>query len=850
MQLPFRELFDGWTWRMAWRDSRRDRGRLLLYAASMIAGVAALVALTSFEASLEQTLEAEARRLLGADLAIERDNQPLSAEAQSALDSLDGRMAQEIELTTMARFPNQDRTRLVQVYAVDGDYPFYGELATEPADAAQRFRTGPLAVVDRTLMQQFGLVPGDSVQIGRRGFSIAGSLVGASFTSAAASTLAPRIYIARSRLDTTLLGFGSQAEYKSYVALENPDEAEATIDRLRARADSMGWDVDTPDEAAGQWTEALGNLYSFLNLVGFVALLLGGLGVASAVHVYVRRKRPTIATLRCVGASSDQAFAIYLAQAISLGLGSAVMGTLLGVGIEQTLPQLLAAYLPFEVTAVPSWRGIGLGLLLGTGLTALFALFPLVRVRDVSPMAALRSAVEDLGSAITPIRIVLVGLLVALVGLFAFFQTDEWEIALGFTGAVVAAAGLLALLARGLVAGVRRLIPESGPYPFRQGLANLYRPENQTTVLVLTLGMGTFLLTTLLITQQSLLSQIRFAGSGPRPNLVLFDIQPDQIRGVADSLESEGVEVLREVPLVSMHVAGINGRTVEEIEEDPTNERREGWAMHREYRSTYRDSLIDTETLVEGRFTGHVDTASGLPRISVAEEIADDLGVAIGDSVSFRVAGDTVRTAVGSIRSIEWRRLQPNFFVVFPEGVLEEKPHTFAVVARAASSEISARGQNAVVTGFPNVSAIDLSLVLDTVDRLIEQQILILRFMALLSLITGLIVLLAALSNSHDQRRRESVLLKTLGARRRQVTAIMLTEYALLGLLASAAGAVLAEGAAQLLGRFVFDIPIDPALGSVVLLAAGVTAVTVGLGWITSRGIYEAAPAETLRTTA
>lgn len=847
MNLPTDELFDPWTWKMAWRDSRRSRGRLLLYAASMIAGVAALVALTSFESSLENTLQREARRLLGADVAIERDEGPVTEEALASLDSIPGRRAGEVELTTMARFPGVARTRLVQVHAIEGDYPFYGVLSTEPADADRRFRTGPYAVVDRTLMQQYGLSVGDSVRIGRSGFSIAGALVGASFTSTAASTLAPRIYISRSRLDTTLLGFGSQAEYTAFLALEDPDQAGPVIERLRTRADSLDWDLDTPGETAGQWTDALENLYSFLNLVGFVALLLGGLGVASAVHVYVRRKRSTIATLRCVGASSDQAFAVYLVQAIALGAGSAVLGTLLGLGAEQALPSLLSAYLPFEVQVVPSWRGVGLGLALGTGLTGLFALLPLVKIRRISPMAALRSSVEDVGSGWNVARVVVVILLIGLVALFAFFQTEEWEVGVGFTAAIVVATALLTLLARALRALVRRLVPEWGPYTLRQGLANLYRPDNQTTVLVLTLGMGTFLLSTLLITQQSLLSQIRFATSGPRPNLVMFDIQSDQIDGVVDSLGAEGVRVQRRVPLVSMHLAAINGRTVEEIEEEGGG-RRGGWAMHREYRSTYRDSMIDTETLLRGSWTGRADAVDGPAPVSVAQEIVGDLNAELGDTLGFRVANDTVQTVVGSVREIEWRRLQPNFFVVFPTGVLEEAPQTYAVVARAASTEISARAQNAVISGYPNVSAIDLSLILETVDRLVGQQVLILRFMALLSLITGLIVLLAALSNSRDQRLRESVLLKTLGARRSQVSRIMFTEYALLGALSAAAGVVLAEGAAWMLGQYVFEIPVDPALGSVLLLAAGVAVATVVLGFLHGRGIYSAPAAETLRT--
>ncbi|NBB84869.1 MAG: FtsX-like permease family protein, partial [Bacteroidetes bacterium] len=405
--------------------------------------------------------------------------------------------------------------------------------------------------------------------------------------------------------------------------------------------------------------------------------------------------------------------------------------------------------------------------------------------------------------------------------------------------------GLLALVAKGLMWAAQRFAPTSWSYPWRQGLANLHRPNNQTSILMLALGLGTFLILTLVLVQRMLLTQIEVSSGEGQPNLVLFDIQPQQVEQVSTLVRGEGLPVLDEVPVVSMRLQAVEGRTVEELREDP--EARTTWAHRREYRSTYRDHLIDSEEITAGSFTArHTDGSEPIP-ISLEEGIAEELNVGLGDQLMFDVQGRSMTTEVTSLRAVDWQRVQTNFFVVFPEGVLEAAPQFSVVLTRTETEEASAAVQRAVVEQFPNVSAIDLSLILAVAEDLFERVALVIRFMALFSILTGLIVLIGAVAVSRYQRVEESVLLKTLGASRAQVFKILLIEYLFLGVLASLTGIVLSLAGAGILALFVFDAPFVWAPDALALTLAVVTGLTVGVGLLNSRGLYNRPPLEVLR---
>ena len=822
---------------MAWRDSRGSRRQLLLFLSSMALGVAALVAINAFGENLERAVDAQAKELLGADLSLESRN-PFGPETEALIDSLGGETSRRISFASMAYFPRTGDTRLATVRAIEGDYPYYGQVVTRPADAARAYLQDRAALVDATLMEQFDLALGDSVRVGQASYVIAGRLERSPRESEAISLFSPRVYIPLAHLDRTLLTAGSRAEYEVYFMFEEGRDIDALVEQIEPHLEANKLGHDTVEEAKENWNEGLTNLYRFLSLVGFVAVLLGGIGVASAVHVYIKHRIDTVAVLRCLGARARRTFAVYLVQAAALGLVGGAAGCLLGVGVQLLLPEVLADFLPVDVAFMLSWRALVLGLGIGLVVTLLFALLPLLSVRRISPLLTLRASYDEASEAgRDPLRWLVYAAIGAAITGFALVQAPHWMAGLGYAVGVVVVFALLALVAKAIMAATRRFFPASWPYPWRQGLANLYRPHNQTLILMLSLGLGTFLIMTLLLTERTLLSQIQIAGDEGRPDLVLFDVQPDQMEGVSEIIERQDVPVLEQVPIVTMRLKSVKGRSVEAMEADSTVD--VTWAHRREYRSTYRDYLSDAETVLEGSFVSVMPEDARAAPVSVERDVAAELGVGVGDSLVWDVQGVPVETVVASIREVDWQRLSTNFFVVFPEGVIDEAPQFFVLLGRAGSDSASAALQREIVQAYPNVSAIDLSLVLSTFDAIFGRVAFVIRFMALFSVLTGVIVLVGAVVVSRMQRVGESVLLKTLGASRRQVVQIMAIEYLFLGLFATITGLVLAVLASWALARFVFETPFTPAYLPMLVAAVVVTALTLVVGMLNSRGIYD-----------
>jgi len=835
---------------MAWRDSRRSRRRLFLFSTSIVMGIAALVAIGSFGRTLGDAMEQQAKSLLGADLAI-TSRQALNADGAAFLGSLGGEQSREISFASMIQFPKNGGTRLVQVRALRGAFPYYGKFETEPAEAPKEFRAGTGALVEESLMTQFEAAVGDQIQLGELTLPIAGTLRRVPGESIAFATLAPRVYVSLDVIERTkLLQPGSLARYKTYYRF-GPEvdlprltsEIEPQLRRFRMRHET----VETRKENLGQ---SLENLYHFLNLVGFVSLLLGGIGIASAIHTHVKQRLNTVAILRCLGGSSKQAFAIYLIQGMALGLLGAVLGAVLGVAIQSAMPAIVRDFLPFRVASAVSWPAVFRATGIGLAICLLFAALPLLSVRRVSPLTALRSFGTGSSSSWKDPVVWLVYLLIAAGTLaFSITQTRKLGHGLGFALGLGAAFASLALVAKLIAVSARTLISSRWPYVFRQGLANLYRPNNRTVLLMLSLGLGTFLILTLFFIHGTLLRRISLAQGAARPNAILFDIQPDQHEAVASLVRSLRLEVLQEAPIVTMRLKSVKGRAIDDVLADPLRST-PAWALRREYRSTYRDHLTDTETQIGGTWPPARPLASNAVPISIEQGIAKDLGVKLGEELEFDVQGIAVRTTVAGVRQVEWRRVQPNFFVVFPTGVLEAAPSFFVLATRVGSAQQSAELQREVVRKFPNVSAIDLTLIIQTIDAIVSRIASVIRFMAMFTVATGFLVLLAAISTSRYQRLQESMLLRTLGASRRQVQSILTTEYLCLGIFAGLTGIVLALAASWALARYVFEVEFVPPILPMLVGLLVTSATTLLAGLLSSRGVCDHPPLEVLRAEA
>jgi len=822
----------------------------MVFSLSIVFGVAALVAIGCFRKSLEASVEDQSRALLGADLVV-ASRQAFNKEQESFLKSLGGQQARDVDFTSMIYFPESQGTRLAQIRALEGGFPFYGTMETTPPEAAQQFHTGGGILVEDTLMAQFNARPGSEVRIGEFKQQALGSLHKVPGETVVLATIAPRVYIPMTNLkESQLLHIGSMARYKAYFKFSPQTDVEALAKKAKPELDKYRLSFETVDRRKRSLGRSVENLYHFLNLVGFVALLLGGVGIANAVHVHIRQKLETVALLRCLGASVAQTMAIYLLQGLALGLFGSAIGAVLGIGLERLMPLVLSDFLPMKVVPMISWSAVGTGLGIGLLVAFLFALVPLAGVRNVSPLLAIRQTFEGVASRWKdPFLWFAYGALAAGTVAFSLAYTQKRSHGIAFALGLAASIGVLLLLARLIMLAARTFSRSGVPYVVRQGIANLYRPNNRTALLMLSLGLGTFLILTVYVVQHSLLAALQAEGYGKEGDTVLFDVQPDQKPVVANILRTNDLPLIDEAPIITMRLSSIKGRPVESLLAD----KQAGiphWVLRREYRSTYSDHLRSGETLLSGKWVPQFTNMAQRIPISVEQSIATDLKVTLGDEIVFDVQGVPVKARVTSLRDVDWRRIQPNFYIVFPKGSLEDAPGYFALVTRTGSAEKSATLQREVVKAFSNVSIIDLRLILQTVDSLLQKVSFVLQFMALFTAFTGLLVLIGAVLTGRYQRARESVLLRTLGASKNQIRSILLVEYLSLGAGAALTGALLSLSASWGLAHYVFKITFLPGVAPAMVALLLVPLLTAVVGLLLSRDTVRHPPMAVLRSEA
>ncbi|MBL4675579.1 MAG: ABC transporter permease [Mucilaginibacter sp.] len=837
-----------WSWlvRMAWRDSRHNRSRLVLFISSIVFGIAALVAIYTFQDNISRNIDSQAATLIGADLSIST-NKPVDKAIKPLLDSLGEQRSVERSFVSMVYFPKNGGTRLAQIRALKGAFPYYGSLETAPKAAGKSFRkNGRQALVDRSLMLQYNLKVNDSVKVGELTFLIAGVLNKAPGQTGISSSIARIVYIPLDELDKTkLVQMGSRINTNYYYKFADAGAVDKLAAKLDNRLEKYGLNYETVNTRKANTGRAFGDLTQFLSLVGFIALLLGCVGVASSVHIYIREKIPAIAIMRCMGVKARQAFIIYLLQIVAIGLIGSLAGAILGTIIQHFLPIIFKDLLPVSISTDISWLAIAQGVLLGVIISVLFAMLPLLSIRKISPLNTLRMSYENVNLLKDPARWLVYLSIGLFVILFTYFQLGSFTGSLFFTLGVAFAFLLLTLAAEALITLSKLLIRNSWSYLWRQGFANLYRPNNQTVTLMVSIGLSTAFICTLIFVQGMLVKQVTLAANASRANMILFDIQKEQKAPLGQLTAGEHLPIIQVVPIVTMRLSALNGKEVGYYRKDTTsgvNPR----IFSNEYRATFRDSLTSSEKIISGKWIGKATDPDNVP-VSIEEKFAQRNHLKIGDHLQFNVQGMPVTAEISSLRSVNWNRMQTNFLVVFPAGVLEDAPQFYAMLTHVPSEQASAKYQQAVIKAFPNISMIDLGQVLSVLDEIMGKIADIIKFMAAFSILTGLVVLISSVRISKYQRLQESVLLRTMGASRRQIFTINALEYFFLGALSALTGILISYGAAALLATFNFEVPFTASAGVALGIFAAVSLLTVVIGLLNSRGVLNKPPLKVLR---
>jgi putative ABC transport system permease protein len=843
-----------------------------------------------FAANVEQAVLREARGLHGGDIEI-RLSQRLSEAGRHVLHSLGTRgvetshaselVAMAVAVRTAHRDASPD-TQLVELKAVEDNYPLYGKLTLEPATPLSKLLTPPLsscqgpsesrslaphgvcygAVVQESLLIRMGLSVGQSVKIGQAWFRITGIVRKEPDRMANMFSLGPRVLISQQGLAAAeLVKPGSRVRERYLLKVPSALPLDPLLYELRGRLAPDATRVSSFRETQPQLKQFLEQLSRYLGLIGLTALFVGGIGIAMSIQAFLRAKVEHVAVLKTLGAESGLIILLYLTQTLGLATVGAVGGVGIGVMLQGLLPRALAGLLDTNfleqvefssaLTAaalVPIAKGFALGVL----TTLLFTLWPLLQIRDMRPASIFRREVLPTGQEVAgPLpwsglrahvqlclrRDNLTTILVIGGGLFvlSLWQAASWQLGVVFMGGLALAVLLLLATARGVLSALPSL-PISRSVSLRHALGNITRPGSHATGVIMALGIGVMVILTVALLERSLVEQLGESRPSDAPTFFFIDIQPDQAKGFASLLHKQtGNFAPALTPLVRSRLHALNGQPITAGEESENErggheERRKVWYLTREYVLTFLDHLPKDNTLVKGAWWPQ-DSSPGKPLVSVEEEAAKNLGLDVGATVTLDIQGAKITAEVSSIRNVAWGNFSTNFYMILSPGSLEGAPFTYvATVNVPPQKEVPL--QQAVVAAFPNVTAINIGDVLESFTRVLDRLSLAIRGVALFCVIAAGLVMGAALAVTRYRRLYESVILKALGATRGFVAKAFAIEYLLLGTVAGMIGITLSSGLGWAILRFVFDLPwmFQPGLLACGMISTVVLTVLIGFG--------------------
>ncbi len=819
--------------RFALREMRGGLSGFFVFLACIALGVAAIGGVNSVARAISSAVETQGQELLAADIRFELEQREATEAERAWLTDL-GTLSESANMRSMARLADGSDQALVEVKAVDGQYPLYGTLVTEPAlshDAIFERRDGAFgAAAPQLLLDRLGLAVGDRLMMGTQAFQVRAELITEPDMVSESFGFAPRLMTSLEGLDAAgLVQPGSMVEHAYKLRLEEGTDAndlETLREEAATRFPDAGWSIRTRHNAAPALSSNIERFSQFLTLVGLTALVVGGVGVSNAVRAYLDTKRPVIATFKSLGASGGFVVSVYLIQILVIALIGIAAGLVLAALMPFGASAALASILPVSGKAGIYPFALGLAAIFGILTTLAFALLPLGRARDVPATALFREMGIDGKGWPRPFYILAAGVIAAGLALLAILYSQERQIAAIF----VAAALVAFLVLRGVgwaVQAVARRAPRVRSTALRLALGNIHRPGALTPSVVLSLGLGLTLLATLALIDGNLRRQIANNLPEVAPNFFFVDIQSSEVENFTALVEAQAPdgELLR-VPMLRGRITALNGVDVREIEPPPEG----AWVLRGDRGITYSWEKPESSTLTEG--TWWPADYDGEPLVSFTAEEGAELGLELGDTLTVNVLGRSITARIASFRQVEWETLAMNFVMVFSPNTFEGAPHAWLATLTnpSASTEDDSRLLNAVTRSFPTITTVSVRDALEVVNTLVGQLATAIRAAAAVALVASVLVLSGALAAGNRARVHDAVVLKTLGATRRTLIRAFALEYLLIGL----ATALFALGAGAVASWYVvtqiMTLPWN-FLAEVALLTVAIALVlTVGFG--------------------
>ncbi len=839
------------------RELRGGLSGFSIVLACLAVSTFAMTASNSFTQSLTNGLQREGRTILGGDVEIRRVHLPFRAAEKEFFAQNAAQMSQVARLRVMARAPTSTRPAqtLAELKSVDGQWPLLGapvlmpEMSVRQALAAQKTSRRIIygALASSGLMSALNIKIGDRFRIGAALFQLRAILTTEPDGLADGISLAPRVIISPAALAATnLVQPGSLITYQTRLLL--PPSSGLTdqfAQRLNAAFPQAGWQIRSHRDSSPSLRRFVERVAMFLTLSSLTIFLVSGIGIAHAVHDWLSNKRRVIAMMKSLGAHTGLIARVYLAHILIMALLGIAIGVILGIAAPFAIIFFASTFLPLPVQAEVNLQPIMISVVFGLLTSILFSLVPLARARATPAAHLLRAHVASasLRALLAQLRAPWIAAIVifsAALFALALFLAPERIFALYFLSGAAAALGLLYLTGLGLVGVLRRLSPQTRPV-WRIALANITRPGAQSRNIIMAFGLGLALLSAVALIDSNLRYQIESELPDRAPSFFIADIRADQISGLRAFLQAhESVSNVKAVPLLRGTITRVNGKATRSIRPTPSA----AWVLRGDRGLTYAAAQPSGSILTQGQWWA--ETYDGPPLLSISENIAEGLGLQIGDSLSVNVLGRPLKATIANIRKVNWAEGGINFVLIFSPNPLREAPHGFLATINVSLSDTQAL-RRVLIEKFPNIVLVEVSEVLEAITDIMSDIAIAARAASTFTLLTGLLVLAAAMAASWRQRLTEAVIFKVLGASRNFIARAGATEYFLLGSAAALAALVIGGTGAWAVITFLWQAEwvFLPVIFITAIFGAIMTA--IGLGLLVNHRLLAQKPAPWLR---